>query len=159
MDRLLLVLGGVAIALLVASLLSRRKHPAPAANTHTIPRQLDRNDFHGTDRRWLVAVFTASSCATCAGVMERAKHLAGSQVCVQELELGAEAALHERYGIDAVPMLLIADQTGAVRRAFAGPTTAADLWASLADLREPRSREPHSVANEHDSDETVPGGD
>ena len=139
MDLLLLVLGGVAVALLVASLLSRKQSPVPAANTGTIPRQLDRNDFHGTDRPWLVAVFTASSCATCAGVMERAKHLASNQVCVQELELGAEAAMHERYGIDAVPMLLIADQTGAVRRAFVGPTTAADLWASLAELREPPS--------------------
>jgi len=159
MDRLLLVLGGVAIALLVASLLSRRKHPALAANTDTIPRQLDRNDFNGPDRPWLVAVFTASSCATCAGVMERAKHLASSQVCVQELELSAEADLHERYGIDAVPMLLIADQAGAVLRAFVGPTTSADLWASLADLREPRSREPRSVTNEPGSDDTVPGSD
>lgn len=137
MDRLLLVLGGVAVALLVASLLSRRQHPAPTTNTGTIPRQLDRNDFNGTDQQWLVAVFTASSCATCAGVMERVRHLAGSQVCVQELELSVEAALHERYRIDAVPLLLIADRTGAVRRAFVGPTTATDLWASMAELREP----------------------
>lgn len=137
MDRLLLVLGGVAVAVLVASLLSRRQHPAPSANTHTIPRQLDRTDFHGADRQWLVAVFTAASCTTCAGVMERAEHLASSRVWVQELELSAEAALHERYRIDAVPMVLIADQTGAVRRAFVGPTSAADLWASMAELREP----------------------
>lgn len=139
MDSLLLVLGGVAVALLVASLLSRRQHPAPTTNTGTIPRQLDRNDFNGTDQQWLVAVFTASSCATCAGVMERAQHLASSQVCVQELELSVEAALHERYRIDAVPLLLIADQTGAVRRAFVGPTTATDLWASMAELREPNN--------------------
>lgn len=154
MDRLLLVLGGVAVSLLVASLLSRRQRPAPAANTHTAPRQLDRSDFDGQDRRWLVAVFTASSCATCAGVMERAMPLAGSQVCVQELELDADAALHERYGVDAVPLLLIADQNGAVQRALFGPAAAADLWASLAELREA-----HSVANDHGSDGTVPGPD
>lgn len=147
MDRLLLVLGGVGVSVLVAWLLGRRQHPAPATNTHTVPRQLDRNDFDGRDRRWLVAVFTASSCATCAGVMERARHLAGSEVWVQELELGAQQALHERYGIDAVPLLLIADQTGAVRRAFVGPTTASDLWGSLAELREPGS----------DSAATTPG--
>ena len=151
MDRLLLVLGGVAVAVVVAWLLGRRQRPAPAANTHTIPRQLDRNDFNGADQRWLVAVFTASSCSTCAGVMARAEHLAASQVCVQELELSSEPALHQRYGIDAVPLLLIADESGAVRRALVGPTTAAELWASMAELREP-----HSVADGHDSDETVP---
>ena len=137
MDRLLLVLGGVAIAGIVAALLSRGHKATPAANTHTIVRQLDRSDFNGATRPWLVAVFTASTCATCAGVMERARHLASSQVSVQELELSSEAKLHERYGVDSVPMVLIADETGAVQRAFLGPTTATDLWASLAELRDP----------------------
>ena len=140
MDRLLLVLGGVAIAALVAMLLSRGHQAAPAANTHTIPRQLNRGDFKGATRPWLVAVFTASTCATCAGVMERARHLDSSYVVVQELELSTDKAIHERYGVDAVPMVLIADETGAVQRAFLGPTTAADLWASLAELRDPPHR-------------------
>ncbi len=137
MDRLLLVLGGVAIAGTVAALMSRGRNAAPAGNTHTIPRQLNRHDFDGATRPWLVAVFTAATCDTCAGVMERARHLASSQVSVQELEHGAEAALHQRYGVDSVPMVLIADDTGAVQRAFLGPVTATDLWASLAELREP----------------------
>ncbi|MDE0066899.1 MAG: hypothetical protein OXN44_08490 [Acidimicrobiaceae bacterium] len=137
MDRLLLVLGGVAIAGTVAALLSRIRNAAPAGNTRTIPRQLNRRDFDGATRPWLVAVFTASTCDTCAGVMERAKHLASGQVSVQELEHRSEAALHERYGVDSVPMVLIADETGAVQRAFLGPVTATDLWASLAELREP----------------------
>lgn len=137
MDRLLLVLGGVVIAGTVAALSSRGRKSAPAAITHTIPRQLDRRDFNGATRPWLVAVFTASTCDTCAAVMERARHLASSQVSVQELEHGSEAALHERYGVDSVPMVLIADETGAVQRAFLGPVTTTDLWASLAELREP----------------------
>lgn len=137
MDRLLLVLGGVGIAGIVAALLSRGRQAAPVSNTHTIPRQLNRNDFDGATRPWLVAVFTASTCDTCAGVMERARHLASSHVSVQELEYSSEAALHKRYGVDSVPMVLIADETGAVQRAFLGPTTATDLWASLAELREP----------------------
>ncbi|MCY3851000.1 MAG: hypothetical protein OXF75_09400 [Acidimicrobiaceae bacterium] len=137
MDRLLLVLGGVAIAGIVAALLGRGRQAAPASNTRTIPRQLNRLDFDGATRPWLVAVFTASTCDTCAGVMERARHLASSQVSVQELEYSAEAALHERYKVDSVPMVLIADETGSVRRAFLGPVTATDLWASLAELRDP----------------------
>ncbi len=139
MDRLLLVFGGIAVAVLVAALLSRRQRPVPASNTHHIPRHLNREDFKDASRPWLVAVFTASTCATCSEVMERAGHLASSQVSVQELELDIDGSLHERYGIDAVPMLLIADGSGAVQRAFLGPVNTTDLWASLAELREPGS--------------------
>ena len=44
MDRVLLVLGAVAIAGVVAMLLGR-KPGAPASNTHHVPNLLDRNDF------------------------------------------------------------------------------------------------------------------
>jgi hypothetical protein len=141
MDRVLLVLGGVAIAGFIAALLGRSPS-APAANTHHIPRQLDRSDFPRPDAPWLVAVFTSATCATCAGVWERAQHLDSDQVAVVELELGAEKAQHERYKIDAVPTLVICDAVGEVKRAFLGPTTATDLWAAMAEVREPGSVPP-----------------
>ncbi|MEQ8840618.1 MAG: thioredoxin domain-containing protein [Acidimicrobiales bacterium] len=141
MDRVLLVLGGIVIAGAVAALLGRRTAP-PAANTHHIPRQLDRRDFPRAEAPWLVAVFTSATCATCAGVWDRARHLESDQVAVVELELGAAAALHERYKIDAVPTLVITDATGEVRRAFLGPTTATDLWAAVAEVRDPGSVPP-----------------
>lgn len=141
MDRALLVIGGILIAGAVAALLGRSSD-APAANTHHIPRQLDRADFPRPDVPWLVAVFTSATCSTCAGVWDRARHLESGQVAVVELELGAEKALHERYRIDAVPTLLICDADGEVKRAFLGPTTATDLWAAVAEVREPGSVPP-----------------
>ena len=67
---------------------------------------------------------------------ERAKALESDHVAVQELELGAAKVLHERYHVDAVPMPVIADTDGAVRRAFLGPTSSADLWAAMAEVRD-----------------------
>ena len=141
MDRVLLVLGGIAIAGVVAALIGRRTAP-PAANTHHVPTQLDRADFPRPDAPWLVAVFTSATCDSCAGVWDRARHLESDQVAVVELEVSAEKALHDRYKIDGVPTLVITDVTGEVKRAFLGPTTATDLWAAMADVREPGSVPP-----------------
>ena len=68
-----------------------------------------------------MAVFTAETCSTCAGVWERALPLGSVEIAVQELEAGRDVVIHERYGIDAVPTLLIADGEGVVRRWFVGP--------------------------------------
>ncbi|MCQ3813662.1 MAG: hypothetical protein KTU85_04480 [Acidimicrobiia bacterium] len=136
MDRLILVLGGVAIAALVAYLLNRGHRAVPAANTQTVPRELNRNDFSEAAKPWLVAVFTAATCNTCAKVMSHASHLASSQVAVQELEYTAQRNLHKRYKIDAVPMVLFANETGEVKRSFLGPVSAAELWSSMAQLRD-----------------------
>ena len=135
MDRLLLVLGAVAVAGVVAALLSRRT-AAPAANTHHIPRQLDRADFASPHTPWLVVVFTSATCSTCAGVVERARSLESPEVAVQEVEVSADAALHERYRIDGVPALVLADAHGAVVESFLGPVTSAVLWAAVAHARD-----------------------
>lgn len=141
MERVLLVAGGMLVAALVALVLGRRNRPSPT-NVHHIPSRLDRLDFLRPDAEWLVAVFTSASCNTCAGVWDRARHLSSDHVVVQEVELAAARGLHERYGIDAVPTLVIADRSGEVKRAFLGPTTATDLWAAMADVREPGSVPP-----------------
>jgi len=56
-------------------------------------------------------------------------------VAVQEVEVRRDRGLHQRYEIDAVPLVVVADRTGAVRAHHLGPTTAADLWGTLAELR------------------------
>ena len=134
MDRVVLVVGAVLVAGLVAAVLGRRSDP-PASNTHNVPRLLDRSDFARPEASWLVAVFTSATCNTCAGVLERARHLESADVAVQELEVTATKAVHDRYLIDAVPTLVIADTKGAVQRAFLGPVTTAELWAALAQAR------------------------
>jgi hypothetical protein len=69
----------------------------------------------------------------------KAQALHSDAVVVQELEVAAEAELHRRYGIDAVPLVLIVDGEGVVVRHFLGPVTATDLWAAVAEAREPGS--------------------
>jgi len=142
MERFLVALVLVGIAVVVAVVLQRRKPAPPADSDWNIPVQLDRHDFLRPEAPWLVVVFTSSTCDACSGVWSKAVHLdAGPDgpVCVQELEAVADAELHRRYGIDAVPLVLIADAEGVVQRHFLGPVTATDLWAAVAEVRDPGS--------------------
>ena len=110
-----------------------------------MPAQVDRADFDRPDAPWLVAVFTSETCSSCAGVWQRAEPLASDAVVVQQLEHVRERALHERYAIDAVPATLVVDADGVVVATFIGPVTATDLWAAVAELREPGSAPPGCV--------------
>ena len=61
--------------------------------------------------------------------------------------------LHERYAMDAVPCLVVAGPDGAVHAGFLGPVTATDLWAAVAEAREPGSvREPAGGCARHADD-------
>jgi len=139
-ERIALAVALAAAAVLVAWLLQRRERAdAPVRTGFSVPAQVDRADFDRPEAPWLVAVFTSATCSTCAGTWDKARHLASSAVAVQEVELGAHRALHERYAIDAVPATLVVDGDGVVRRSFLGPVTATDLWAAVAEAREPGS--------------------
>jgi hypothetical protein len=135
MTRLLIVAAVVAVAVLVAYVVQRRRPEAPVRTGFSVPDQLDRNDFTRPEAAWLVAVFTSATCATCADVWGKAQVLASDEVAVQELEYGRDRALHDRYAIDAVPALVVVDRFGVVRRSFIGPVSATHLWAALAEVR------------------------
>jgi hypothetical protein len=142
-ERIVVAVGLALLALAVAAYLQRRRQPsAPIRTGYSVPAQLDRADFTRPDAPWLVAVFTSSTCSSCAGVWERAQPLASPAVAVQELEHTRDRALHERYAIDAVPATLVADAEGVVVATFIGPVTATDLWAAVAEAREPGSTPP-----------------
>ena len=131
------------VAGVVAAVLRRRGVDAPDLGpSYAIPSQLDRADFTRPDAPWLVAVFSSSTCLACQGTWEKARLLDSEEVAVQELEAVADRTIHERYGVDAVPLVLVADAEGVVQRHFVGPPTATDLWAALAELREPGSVPP-----------------
>ena len=140
MERIAIAAGLALLALVVAAAIQRRQRPpAPIRTGYAVPAQLDRADFVRSDAPWLVAVFTSSTCGTCQGVWERAQPLESASVAVQELEHGRDRALHDRYQIDAVPATLVADAEGVVVASFVGPVTATDLWAAVAEAREPGS--------------------
>ncbi len=139
MERLLLLLGIAAAAGAAAALLQRQSDRTPVRTGWTVPDQVRRSDFARPDAPWLVAVFTSSTCRTCAGVLSRARPLESSEVAVAEVEAAADREVHDRYGIDAVPLVLDVDDEGVVRHHHLGPVSSTHLWASLAEVRQPGS--------------------
>jgi len=140
MERLIVALVIVVIVAVVAIVARRRRVPdAPTQRRFVAPDQLDRNDFPQPDAPWLVAVFSSATCDVCAQVVAKARVLECSDVAVVDVEFGADRPLHERYSIDAVPTLVVADRRGVVVASFVGPMTATDLWAAVAEAREPGS--------------------
>ena len=135
MDRLLLALVLVAVAVAVAVALQRRAPDAPTQGSWNVPAQLDRADFPSPDVPWLLAVFTSATCRTCAGVLRTATELTDDDVVVFEAEVSERGDLHRRYGIDAVPTVVIVDAAGEVRASHIGPVGEGELRATLSSLR------------------------
>jgi hypothetical protein len=136
-ERVVVAVALAAAILVVAALLRGRRRAPPTQVGWEAPTQLDRRDFEEPDAPWLVAVFTSATCASCEEALAKAAPLAGREVAVQEVEAKTRSDLHRRYRIDAVPMIVIADGEGVVRASFVGPPSAADLWAAVAEAREP----------------------
>jgi hypothetical protein len=136
-ERLLIAVAIAVAALIVAAVARRRTAPpAPTRTGHTVPDQLDRADFTRADAPWLVVEFSSRTCLSCAGTWEKVALLESTAVAVQDVAYQERRDLHDRYGIDAVPVVLVADAEGVVRTSFVGPPSAADLWAAVAAVRE-----------------------
>ncbi len=143
--ELALRLAAVIIVVAVAGLIAWRRRGATAAPTQprgVVPVQLNRTDFGNPTTPWLVVAFTSSTCSTCADVARKAAVLTSNHVVVQEVEFGTNRALHDRYRIDAVPTLVIADAQGVVHFGHLGPISATDLWAAMARCRDPQQAKP-----------------
>ena len=137
---MLLAVGLVVAAVIVAAVLRRRRPAAPPTQArYRAPSQLDRSDFPRPDAPYLVVAFTSSTCHTCAAMAAKAAVLQSDQVAVAEVEVAEQSGLHRKYAIEAVPMVLVADAAGVVGASFIGPASATDLWAAVAELRQPGS--------------------
>ena len=140
MERLVVALAIAVIVGVIALVVRRRRVPdAPTQRRYSAPEQLDRSRFPRPEAPWLVAVFTSATCDVCRSVLDKADVLDGDEVAVANIEYTANRALHEQYSIDAVPTLVIVDRSGVVVASFLGPMTATDLWAAVAEAREPGS--------------------
>jgi hypothetical protein len=146
-ERLVVAVVLVAVVAVAAAVVGRRRRAdAPSGpRTWPVPAQLDRDDFEARDRPWLAAVFTSATCDGCARVVGIAHALDTPQVGVQVIPWQDRKDLHERYGVEAVPCFALADEDGVVRYGFVGSTiSATDLWAAVAETREPGST-PYTV--------------
>jgi hypothetical protein len=123
----------------VAVVLERRRRAgaAPVRDPFPVPRQLTRADFPRADAPWLVALFSSTTCDGCEAMRGRVVALETPEVAVVDVSWQEGRTLHERYEISGVPMVLVADAEGVVRRAFVGSVTSTDLWAAVAGARDP----------------------
>jgi hypothetical protein len=141
--QLSLIVALVVAALAVAWVLQRRTRPEPAPGpSWNVPALVTREAFVRPDAPWLVVLFSSSTCLACQGTWEKISPLESDDVAIERVDSIEQKDVHDRYGIDAVPMTLIVDLAGTVRRDFVGPVTATDLWAAVAELREPGSVPP-----------------
>lgn len=138
----LLVRIGVIVAVVLAAVMvawrRRTRTAVPTQPRGAVPAQLDRADFISPEVAWIVVVFTSATCSTCGDVARKASVLASREVAVQEVEYVRDRNLHDRYRIDAVPTLVIADAAGVVHYGHLGPVSATDLWAAMARCRDPQ---------------------
>jgi hypothetical protein len=137
--RLLIAAALLAVALVVAWVLQRRRPAPPTRDVYPVPRQLDRSDFPRPDAPWLVALFSSTTCDSCAGVAGKVAVLESPDVAVCDVEFHRQRDLHRRYEISGIPMTLVADADGVVQAAFVGSVTATDMWAAVAEARRPGS--------------------
>ena len=131
------IVGVVVVIALLANLWQRKRQvDAPTQGASEVPSQIDRADFARPDAPWIVLAFTSATCQTCSDIERKVRVLETNSVAIQILEYTAQRELHERYKIDAVPTVLMADANGVVQANFLGPVSATDLWAALARARD-----------------------
>jgi hypothetical protein len=135
-DRLVLAVGLAVLAVLVAVVIQRRSASGPGASAPSfqVPERLDRADFAVDPDAVLVAAFTSATCTTCAEAVAAVAALRGDGVAVVEAELGLSGRLHARYGIDAVPLVVVADRSGTVRWHRFGALTTDEVREAIASL-------------------------
>ena len=115
----------VAAAVVIARLLERRRPAPPTRDAYPVPAQLDRLDFPRPDAPWLFVLFSSRTCDSCAPMVSRVCSLESDAVATVQVEAKADKALHDRYRIEGVPMVVLADAEGVVRAGFVG---AVDTW-------------------------------
>jgi protein-disulfide isomerase len=135
--RLVIAAVLLAAAVAVAWWLNRQRPAAPPRDAYPVPRQLDRADFARPDAPWLVVLFSSSTCESCARMAPKVRVLESADVATDEVEYTAHPNLHGRYAISGVPTVVLADGAGVVHNGFVGPVSATDLWAAVAEMRQP----------------------
>ena len=129
---LILVIGLTAFG--VSTLANRRMPDSPSVPKSILPYQLDRSDFNDPEVEWIFVLFTSDTCNACDLVLNEVSKISIPNVVVQNINYAANKSLHVRYEIDAVPILLLADQQGIVQWSFAGVPPSIAISEALVNL-------------------------
>ena len=131
----MVALAVVVLAVVAARLLERRRPSPPTRDAYPVPAQLDRLDFPRPEAPWLLVLFSSGTCDSCAPMATRVAALASESVATVDVEAKADKALHDRYRIEGVPMVVLADADGVVRAGFVGSVDAGELEGALTAAR------------------------
>ncbi len=133
MTQVVVALVLVALGVAVAVAVRRRDNRQPARGASwSVPVQLHRDDFDEPDARRLVVVFSSATCDACAATWQLVEELAPPGTATQRVSYQDHRGLHDRYGIDAVPTVVVADAEGVVVSSFVGPPGREDLVEALS---------------------------
>ena len=102
----------------------------PGAFSFEAPALLHRSDFPQPEAAWLLAIFTAKNCQTCNQVWQQQHSLRLPDTAITQVQ---HKKLLKRYGIEAVPVTVLADKTGKVRWSHLGRLNNSTMEA-LANL-------------------------
>jgi hypothetical protein len=130
--RLVLALLVAVVCLVAARVLERRRPAPPTRDAYPVPAQLDRQDFPRPDAPWLFVLFSSRTCDSCGPMVARVCGLESEAVATVQVEAKADKALHDRYRIEGVPMVVLADADGVVRAGFVGSVDTWELEEALA---------------------------
>lgn len=92
---------------------------------------LPRSDFPQPETPWLLAVFVADNCHSCDKVQGQLQRFRSRDTAVVEV---SHPELLDRYGIDGVPTVALADTVGKVRFSHTGPLNRKALGSIAAAL-------------------------
>ena len=134
-SRIVVALIVVAAAVLAARLLERRRPAPPTRDAYPVPAQLDRSDFPRPEAPWLFVLFSSRTCDSCGPMVARVCGLESETVATVQVEAKADKALHDRYRIEGVPMVVLADGDGVVRAGFVGSVETWELESALTDAQ------------------------
>ncbi|MEM7285324.1 MAG: hypothetical protein AAF480_03150 [Actinomycetota bacterium] len=133
MLTLVVVLVVVAVAAAIAYLVNGRSPDAPSTPQFAAPQQLDRSDFERPETPWLLALFSSETCLSCHDARAVLSDVSFSSVVVQDLPVESHKAVHDRYGVDAVPIVTLADTEGVVRWSWLGAPPQEAVRDALVD--------------------------
>lgn len=133
MLTLLIVVIVALVAGAVAYLVNGRAPDAPSTPQFAAPQQLDRADFDRPDTPWLLALFSSETCLSCHDARAVLADVTFSSVVVQDLPVETDKATHDRYGVDAVPIVALADADGVVRWSWLGAPPQEAVRDALVD--------------------------
>jgi hypothetical protein len=142
----IIVVGVLLLAAVVAVVANKRPPDPPTTPQFATPQQVDRTDFAGATAPWLLALFSSETCLSCHDARASLEPVEFSQVQVQDLPVEQHRALHQRYGIDAVPIVILADAHGVVRWSYLGAPPQEAIRDVLVDIEVLRPDDGTSVS-------------